>query len=160
MKKEMNNKGFSLVELIIVIAIMVILIAVLAPQYLRYVEKSRVSSDQNTVVEYINAMQTIASDPDIVLDSTKAYTVTIGGDGKIAVSAELAKILTDYGILDSTTISSSKVQSTSYRNSGGIYELKYDKPSATAPSEMWMVKVQAGNVDLSGAVTTPAGGGS
>ncbi|MCM1143504.1 MAG: prepilin-type N-terminal cleavage/methylation domain-containing protein, partial [Lachnoclostridium sp.] len=39
MKKEMNNKGFSLVELIIVIAIMVILVAVLAPQYLRYVEK-------------------------------------------------------------------------------------------------------------------------
>ena len=35
MKKEnMNNKGFSLVELIIVIAIMAILIVVLAPQYL------------------------------------------------------------------------------------------------------------------------------
>ena len=38
MKKEnMNNKGFSLVELIIVIAIMAILIVVLAPQYLKYV---------------------------------------------------------------------------------------------------------------------------
>ena len=30
MEKKMNNKGFSLVELIIVIAIMVILVAVLA----------------------------------------------------------------------------------------------------------------------------------
>ena len=39
MKKKMDNKGFSLVELIIVIAIMVILVAVLAPQYLKYVEK-------------------------------------------------------------------------------------------------------------------------
>lgn len=54
MKKEnMNNKGFSLVELIIVIAIMAILIVVLAPQYLKYVEKSRVSSDQTTVVEFV-----------------------------------------------------------------------------------------------------------
>ena len=37
MKKEMNNKGFSLVELIIVVAIMAVLIGVLAPTYLKYV---------------------------------------------------------------------------------------------------------------------------
>ncbi|MDE7360278.1 MAG: prepilin-type N-terminal cleavage/methylation domain-containing protein, partial [Lachnospiraceae bacterium] len=37
-KQNMNDKGFSLVELIIVIAIMAILIVVLAPQYLKYVE--------------------------------------------------------------------------------------------------------------------------
>ena len=155
MKKEMNNKGFSLVELIIVIAIMVILIAVLAPQYLRYVEKSRVSSDQNTIVEYINALQTIASDPEISLTNGTDYSVTINGDGTITVSGPLTTLLTDYGILDSTTISSSKVQSTSYKGSGGKYELKYQKPSSTAPSEMWMV-VPSGNVDLSGAVTTAA----
>ncbi len=44
-KKEMNNKGFSLVELIIVIAIMAILVGVLAPQFIKYVEKSRESTD-------------------------------------------------------------------------------------------------------------------
>ncbi len=36
-----NKKGFSLVELIIVIAIMVALIAVLAPSFIKYVQKSR-----------------------------------------------------------------------------------------------------------------------
>lgn len=36
-----NNKGFSLVELIIVIAIMVALIAVMGPQYVKYVQSSR-----------------------------------------------------------------------------------------------------------------------
>ena len=36
-----NNKGFSLVELIIVIAIMVALVAMLAPQFVKYVSKSR-----------------------------------------------------------------------------------------------------------------------
>ncbi len=36
-----NSKGFSLVELIIVIAIMVALVAMLAPQFVKYVSKSR-----------------------------------------------------------------------------------------------------------------------
>lgn len=36
-----KNKGFSLVELIIVIAIMVALIAVMAPSYVKYLQKAR-----------------------------------------------------------------------------------------------------------------------
>ncbi len=39
--KGIRNKGFSLVELIIVVAIMVALVAVLAPNYIKYVQKSR-----------------------------------------------------------------------------------------------------------------------
>ena len=55
--KKLNNKGFSLVELIIVIAIMVILVAVLAPQFTKWVERSRVSTDIQTASEIATAAQ-------------------------------------------------------------------------------------------------------
>lgn len=78
--KKMNNKGFSLVELIIVIAIMAILVGVLAPQYMKYVEKSRVSTDIQTLESIKSAIQTVVVDPsvdvsgDIELEMTKSGT--------------------------------------------------------------------------------------
>jgi len=52
-----NNKGFSLIELVIVITIMVILTALLAPQLLRYVEQSRVAKDAVTMDETVRAIE-------------------------------------------------------------------------------------------------------
>lgn len=64
-RKLIGNKGFSLVELIIVIAIMAVLVAILAPQYLKYVEKSRVSADNTTKDGIVNSVKIAISDPDI-----------------------------------------------------------------------------------------------
>lgn len=44
--QENDKKGFSLVELIIVMAIMAILVGIVASQVLPYMEKSRMSKDQ------------------------------------------------------------------------------------------------------------------
>lgn len=101
-ERKMNNKGFSLVELIIVIAIMAILVVVLAPQYLKYVEKSRVSSDAQTAVEFESAMSVLASDPDVALDSSKTYSVTSDNTGKITIDANLKGALDTAGSIDTS----------------------------------------------------------
>ena len=64
--KKMNNKGFSLVELIIVIAIMAILAGALAPALLRYIEKTRVSNDKTTAANMKTAVETALATEEVM----------------------------------------------------------------------------------------------
>lgn len=68
MTKKTNNKGFSLVELIIVIAIMAVLMVVLAPQLLRYVESSRLQRDNSAISEIANAVKVALANEDVADD--------------------------------------------------------------------------------------------
>lgn len=65
MKREMNNKGFSLVELIIVVAIMAVLVGVLAPQYIKYLDKSKAGTDRQLADNLKQAITTTLLDPDL-----------------------------------------------------------------------------------------------
>lgn len=64
-QKTLTNKGFSLVELIIVVAIMAVLIGVLAPQYLRYVEKTRLQRDNTGIADFANVLKIAATEEKI-----------------------------------------------------------------------------------------------
>ena len=55
--KKMGNKGFSLVELIIVIAIIMIVAGIMIPQLVRYLEKSKVAADQETLEAIYKAVE-------------------------------------------------------------------------------------------------------
>lgn len=73
-----NNKGFSLVELIIVIAIMAILVGVMAPQLIKYIEKANVSADTQIADSVRTAVQTTIMDPAIVTDRNYTDVTTAG----------------------------------------------------------------------------------
>lgn len=93
-----GNAGFSLVELIIVIAIMAALIAILAPQYLKYVEKSRIAADQTSLNEIATSLKVAATDPSVTFSSSADETVTLTRDGtdhsKFVITSTNATILT------------------------------------------------------------------
>lgn len=84
-KKKNDNKGFSLVELIIVVAILAILVGLLAPQYLKYVEKSRKSADASNLDEMVRAIQVYAASAEDTL-AADTYTITINKDGDATVA--------------------------------------------------------------------------
>ena len=87
-QKSLTNKGFSLVELIIVIAIMAVLVGVLAPQFLKYVERSRKSTDCQNATSIVTALQTYAVDPMVTTNKlTDGATVVLTSGATASVDA-------------------------------------------------------------------------
>ena len=91
-KIKKNNKGFTLVELIVVVAILAVITVVVAPQYLNYVEKARIGTDENTIGEIahvaeISWVEVKASDD--TLGAAKV-TVAINSQGGFTITSAVA----------------------------------------------------------------------
>lgn len=75
--RKKDNKGFTLVELVIVVAILAILVGILAPQYTKYVEKSRKSADVANMDEIVKAVQVYEVDRETSKDTADINGLTI-----------------------------------------------------------------------------------
>ena len=60
--KKMNNKGFSLIELIIVIAIMAVLVAIIAPNLTKYLGRSKQETDKKNLDEIKKQVKNVISE--------------------------------------------------------------------------------------------------
>jgi prepilin-type N-terminal cleavage/methylation domain-containing protein len=90
--KKLNNKGFSLVELIIVIAIMAILVGVVGTQVIPYLENSRQAKDYQILSSWNTAAMSAYSSAAAKIDSAKDYGIKIALNGDSAATVTYAKV--------------------------------------------------------------------
>ena len=80
--KKMNNKGFSLVELIVVVLIMAIIAVALAPQVMKWVENSRKSTDIENYNSIMEACNVASTNEDVIKDvGSGSITITMTNSG-------------------------------------------------------------------------------
>ncbi|MCR5202560.1 MAG: type II secretion system GspH family protein [Lachnospiraceae bacterium] len=127
--KENSKKGFSLVELIIVIAIMAILVGIVASQVIPYMEKSRKSKDQQQLSTVTTAVvSAIAQNDAAVASFDQDYDTTIG--------TTLKENLPD--LMDNATAAQiqAKFKSKAFKASGlGIYTAYSADGTAKGPAD-------------------------
>lgn len=148
-----TNKGFSLVELIIVIAIMAVLVGVLAPQFIKYVESSRQSTDIDNLAEYKSSIEAVVSDLMSEGCDTSGIVISVSTT-EIAVTGNslVAERVAELGLATTPLKSSGWVGgSAEYDDSSysWSYDTGLDTPNEKKPHKVLSVVFYLSNSDSS-----------
>ena len=124
---EKENGGFSLVEILVVVAIMAVLVGVLAPAYLRYIEKTRKQRDDTAAEEIRHAAEIIVFSGEyqvtsgtVVVQFDKASGITVTSDPTGNLVAQLQELF-------GTDLSRVKPESNAYSSS--VYKVSIVAPA-------------------------------
>lgn len=108
-QKKADNKGFSLVELIIVIAIMAILVGIVGTQVIPYLNRSREAKDLQIINSYSTAaMTTYSSNPE---DVTSSLVINVYGTNTDATAAKFETEIKNLTGYSSETVLQGKMSS-------------------------------------------------
>ena len=141
-KIRKSNKGFTLVELIIVIAVIAILSAVVAPQYIKYVERSRQGVDASTLQEVKHIVEIEAGTTEGLVASTvkvTGSTAALSGTGSFdSTSTPKAAAFTNVeSTVGTITFKSAKTATTDYTlNISAAGVVTWDATSQTAIEQL------------------------
>ena len=98
MNKKLNKKGFTLMEMLIVVAIIAILVAIAIPTFTSSLNKARVSADEANLRAYYASVVA-----DNLLNGTALPTATTTAVKTVAIDGVTYKLYGEYTISKSTT---------------------------------------------------------
>ena len=145
-KLRMNNKGFSLVELIVVIAIMAVLIGVLAPQFIKYVDKSRASTDMQNLQQIKSAAEAYFADNPSA--EAEAFIVKANGT-ELEFDGAADEVMANAGLSQDLKLSSTK-----WENVEMVYNASTNAWSITGTNTVDATKYNLAS--MATATSTPA----
>lgn len=155
--KQTNQKGFSMVELIVVIALMAVLVGLLAPMFVRYIERARQSSDIQNLDSAVDAMEAYFSDKELPTGTTVTVTLTLGStfqSSGVPSDLDPEQDLVDMGILtakgDKLPLKANKWSASGSGNTSVpsvVYDVRPDKKIYTGESEYYKANAAGTSID-------------
>ena len=138
MKKKLagkgSNKGFSLVELLVVIAIMAVLVGIMAPQLIKYLEKSKVSTDLQALDAIYQAVIYAANDPRVTLEPESQALIN-----SLTTKTQLSSLETGNGGANANTLFYQEIRdSLQWSDLSMATQQKYITSHHGSSAEIWL----------------------
>ena len=127
MRKMKNKKGFTLMEMLIVVAIIAILIAIAIPTFASSLNKARIATDEANIRSGYASVMVRVLDPDNALAAANTtVTYTLNKDGSVSTADETKDNYTCQGNQTQTGTSIGGVAMTTGWKKGDTISYKYD----------------------------------
>ena len=138
--RENEEKGFSLVELIIVMAIMAILVGIVASQVLPYMDKSRQSKDQQQLSSVCtNLVSAVAQSGKDLPDVSGTDVKTLdGSQPPLAGTTDWTTVGANFKDLNGGAITSGGLNGKLGSKNGKGKDVKFDYDSSTGEIKVYV----------------------
>ena len=135
-KLRKNDKGFTLVELIVVLVILALLAAILVPALLGYIDKAKKEKNYQAAQEVHTAVQALATEsygkgdakPTLSLDDIK----------NLAGIDDLAEVIVQWKSTDNNTKTDFQVEAMSVKFTGDSSNVYYTYKKGTDGKYSWL----------------------